>query len=154
MLQRYRVLVLCVLVSPAWAIGAEGTHPCAVVVDPAARLGCYDKAFPPPPEVHEAAARKVVDEFGLDQGDARPLASSQAPAVPDPDRIGGRVVEVDHGNGRRRVVLDNGQAWTLTESNSAGPLRPGDEVQVRKGLMGSYLLRTPSGVTLRVRRTR
>ncbi len=63
-------------------------------------------------------------------------------------------VQVDYGGGRRRIVLDNGQAWMLAESASAGPLRQGDDVRIRKGLMGGYLLTTPAGVSLRVRRTR
>ena len=64
------------------------------------------------------------------------------------------MVQVDYGDGRRRILLDNGQAWVLAESASAGPLRQGDDVRIRKGLMGGFLLTTPAGVSLRVRRTR
>jgi len=137
----------------AFAAGPAG-HPCASVADPGARLACYDKAFPPPAEVLEAAARKGVDDFGLGEAPAALRNPGQAPEAADPDSIAARVVQVDYGGGRRRIVLDNGQAWILAESASAGPLRQGDDVRIRKGLMGGFLLTTPAGVSLRVRRTR
>lgn len=150
-----RVLLLCALSCPVWASAAEPTHACALVVDAGARLSCYDEAFPPPPEVGEAAARKAIDGFGLGDNSSSAPVSTPGAETADPDSVAARVVRVDYGSGgRRRVLLDNDQAWTLAEASSAGPLRPGDEVLVRKGLMGGYLLRTPSGVSLRVRRTR
>ena len=155
MSQWYRVVVFCMLSCPALAFAAEPGHPCALVVDPGDRLVCYDEAFPPPAEVHQAAAKKAIDEFGLGDRASTPGAPAQGLDANDPGSVVGLVAGVDYGSGgRRRVLLENGQAWTLTESSSAGPLKPGDEVLVRKGLMGSYLLRTPSGVSLRVRRTR
>ncbi len=139
---------------PSFAFAAESSHPCASVAGPETRLACYDKAFPPPAEVHEAAAKKAVDDFGLGERPAVLRNLGQAPEVVDPDSIAARVVEVDYGGGRRRIVLDNGQAWMLAESASAGPLRQGDDVRIRKGLMGGFLLTTPAGVSLRVKRAR
>ena len=153
-LKRRNIVLLLWLCFPSCVFAAEPGHPCASVVDREARLACYDKAFPPPAEVHEAAARKAVEDFGRSE---RPVAlrdAGQSAEAADPYSIAARVVEVDYGGGRRRIMLDNGQAWTLAESASAGPLRQGDAVQVRKGLMGGFLLTTPAGVSLRVRRTR
>lgn len=134
---------------------AADSHPCAVVPGAAERLACYDKAFPPPPEVHAAAARQAERDFGLERKPVVVLNPGQTPADADPDRIEARVASVDHGRaGRRAIALENGQVWTLVEPTSSGPLRPGDTVTMRKGLLGSFLLTTPSGVTLRVRRTR
>ena len=151
--QRRTLFLLLCLGAPSFASAAGPGHPCASVVDPGARLACYDKAFPPPAEVHQAAARKGADDFGLEGSIARRNQARSSEAA-DPDSIAARVVQVDYGGGRRRIVLDNGQAWMLAESASAGPLRQGDDVRIRKGLMGGYLLTTPAGVSLRVRRTR
>ncbi len=152
---QHRMLFLLLwLGASSFASAAGPGHPCASVVDPGTRLACYDKAFPPPAEVHEAAARKGIDDFGLGEGPAARRNPGQSPEVADPDSIAARVVQVDYGDGRRRILLDNGQAWVLAESASAGPLRQGDDVRIRKGLMGGFLLTTPAGVSLRVRRTR
>ena len=152
-MRRFRIAVLGLLAVSGWAAAAEPPHPCAPVVEPAARLACYDKAFPPPPQVREAAAKAAVDAFGrAEAAQARSYTGDAGPA--DPQSVDARVTRVDYAAGRRSVQLDNGQTWTLAESNSAGPLKPGDAVSVRRGLMGSYLLRTPAGVSLRVRRTR
>lgn len=129
----------------------QATHACSGVSEPAARLACYDKAFPPPPEVIAAVSEKAHAEFGLnkprDQGDGMEPAS--------PERIESRVVKVDHGsNGQRSFTLENGQVWALTESRTGGHVNAGDVVQVRKGLMNGFQLVTPSGVLLRVRRVR
>lgn len=147
-------LPVLMLLAPATGLFAQ-THPCAAVAVPAERLACYDKAFPPAPEVAEAALRRARDDFGLDPP-AEPLSNpGQQPDALAPDRVEARVASVEHGNGgRRTILLEGGQAWTVVEATSSGPLRQGDVVVVRKGLMGGFLLTTPGGVTLRVRRTR
>lgn len=133
---------------------AEPGHPCAASPHPATRLACYDRAFPPAPEVRDAAAAQAVQEFGLARP-AEPLRNpGQTSEEADPDRIEARVTHVDHGGGgRRTVTLENGQRWSL-EAGSMGPIAAGDTVQLRKGALGSYLLRTQSGVNLRARRQR
>lgn len=134
------------------AFAAEPAHPCAPVLDPVERLACYDRAFPPPPEVHEAAARKAVDDFG--RPPAPQLANARPTDEADPERIQGKVARIVYGQGTRTVTLDNGQAWMLTEATSRGPVAEGDTVAVRKGVMGNYILVTPAGVGLRARRVR
>lgn len=151
--QRRMLFLLLCMSAPLFASAAGPGHTCASVVDPDARLACYDKAFPPPAEVHEAATRKGIDDFGL-EGSTTLRSQARSLGVVDPDSVAASVVQVDYDGGRRRIVLDNGQTWVLAESASAGPLRRGDEVRVRKGLMGGFLLTTPAGVSLRVRRTR
>ena len=147
-------LVLSAWLLPVAVLAAEPGHPCATTSDPAQRLACYDAAFPPPPAVREAAATRAVKDFGL----ARPAAPLANPGQParevDPDRVEGRVTEVVHGGGgRRAVVLDNGQRWSV-EAGSTGPIRAGDTVQLRKGALGAFLLRTEAGISLRARRVR
>lgn len=131
------------------------THACAGVVDPAARLACYDKAFPPPPEVIEAAVEKAQADFGLEKPGDPLLGPGQTVEQADPERIESRVARVDYGSSGQRVfALENGQVWTQTEARSSGHLQPGELVQVRKAILGGYHLVMPNGVSLRVRRTR
>lgn len=133
----------------------QPTHDCAGVAEPAARLACYDRAFPPPPEVNEVAAAKAQGEFGLDKPRESLRNPGQTVEQADPDRIESRVVKVDYAhNGQRSFSLENGQVWRQTESRSTGHVRAGDTVQVRKALLGSYMLMTPDGVGLRVSRAR
>jgi hypothetical protein len=104
--------------------------------------------------VEAAAARRGVDEFGM-QRPTTPLAAvGAAPGEADPERIEGLIATVVHASGGRTVTLENGQVWMVTEATSRGPTREGDEVMVRKGVMGNYVLVTASGVGLRVRRVR
>lgn len=142
------------LLSPALVFAATPAHPCASVAGPAARLACYDKAFPPAPEVHEAAARQAQDDFGLQREPAVLSNPGQADSELDPDRIESRVVKVTYHSGGRTFSLENGQSWTLTEATSRGHVNEGDAVVVRKGLMGNYMLVTEAGAGLRVRRVR
>lgn len=133
----------------------QPTHPCAGVVEPAARLACYDGAFPPPPEVGEAAAQRAHADFGLVRQHDSLRNPGQMTGQSDPERIESRVAKVNHASGGQRGFhLENGQVWTQTESSSLGHVRAGDLVQVRKGLVGGYQLVTLGGVALRVRRAR
>ncbi|MCW4455625.1 type VI secretion protein [Flavobacterium sp. MXW15] len=146
-------LLLCLFAPPLAA--QQATHACANVAEPAGRLACYDKAFPPPPAVNAAVAEKAQADFGLNKPRETLLNPGQTPAQADPERIESRVIRVDHGRGgQRSFMLENGQVWQQTESRSSGHVQAGDTVQVRKGLIGGYMLVTPAGVRLSVRRAR
>lgn len=146
-------LVLSLLVTlPAIAQEGGRGHPCADVVEPVERLACYDDAFPPAGE--EEAARKALEEFGLDEPALR-LRNPWRGRDNSPDRIQAAVARVDYtANGERVLMLDNGQTWLQTEITSKGPLKPGDPVAIRKASFGTFMLATPGGVSLRVRRLR
>lgn len=134
------------------AAGGAAAHPCADVPLAAERLACYDKAFPPTPAVLQAEAARGVRDFGLQ---AAPIPRNPPDVEADPDAVEGRVTAVSqHSSGQRVVRLDSGQQWLLTEGGSRGPLADGDTVTVRKAALGSYMLVTPAGVTLRARRVR
>lgn len=148
-----RLLPLLALLA-ASPLRAQASHPCASVALPADRLACYDRAFPPPPQVREEAVRQAEADFGLDRKPP-PLENPEQPAEAlDPDSVRGTVVSVTHQRNRRDITLDNGQVWATLEGGSKGHLRAGDTVELRRGLMGNYLLVTPAGSGLRVRRVR
>lgn len=154
MLMRYLSLPLLCLSAPVLAV-PTATHACANVAVPSARLACYDKAFPPPPAVNEAAAENARADFGLNRPRESLLNPGQTREQAAPEHIEARVTKVEYGRGGQRgFILENGQTWTQTESRSSGQVQSGDTVQVRKGLLSGYVLVTPGGVQLSVRRTR
>ncbi len=151
-----RCLLPSVLLFVALPLAAQpDTHACAKVADPAARLACYDSAFPPPPDVIAAATEKAQADFGLDRPRDGLLNPGQTREQADPERIESKVARVGAGrDGQRIFTLENGQVWTQTDSRAGGHLQVGDAVQVRKAMLAGYQLVMPNGVIVRVRRTR
>lgn len=149
---RCLVLLLPMLASPLAAQAAS--HPCASEPDAGKRLACYDAAFPLSPQVQEAAREQARAGFGLARPKAAPDDPGQASGTVEPERIESKVVGVDHAGGLRLFRLENGQAWSQVDTRGGGHVQPGDEVQVRKAVLGGYQLRMPNGVSVRVRRTR
>lgn len=149
------LLLLSACATPALAQDAGAGHPCASTLEPAQRLACYDRAFPPPPALREAAAARAVGAFGLPRRAAPLRDPGQSAEGADLAQIEARISSIDHGGsgGRRTVTLDNGQRWSL-EGITAGPLAPGDVVHIRQAALGSHMLRTPGGANLRARRVR
>lgn len=152
-LMRTSVLVAASLAMATAAIATE-THPCAVVVDPAKRLACYDTAFPPTSgaESLESRRERELKDFGLNQIQRR-AGMPESQRVEIPDRIEAAVTAVRTlAEGERMVTLDNGQLWMLTEVTSQGFLKAGDRVVVRKAAVGTFMLVTPGRVALRAKR--
>jgi len=132
---------------------AQESHPCAAMGQPAQRLACYDKAFPPAVPLQEAVRERAQKDFGR-QYAGPALELGQSKDVVDPDWIEGSIVKLEYANGKRVFTLDNGHVWTTVDAGSMGRAVQGDRVRVRKGALGSYVLQTPAGVGLRVRRAR
>lgn len=154
------LLALLLSLPPVGAVAGEPqSHRCAAVVEPDARLACYDAAFPPAAGVRtqadqaEAQRTRSLADFGLD--DRQLQARDPEAAARIPARIEARIASVAYRpTGERVVTLDNGQVWLLTEVSSKGNLDSGDPVVVRKAALGSYMLVTESRLSLRARRVR
>ncbi|MET0329769.1 MAG: hypothetical protein ABW163_13520 [Luteimonas sp.] len=145
--------LLLLLASPVTA--QQNSHHCATVPEAAARLLCYDRAYPPSPEVLEAATARARADFGLSTPRDPLRNAGQAGGEEAPERIESRVIKVDYGRGgQRNFTLENGQVWMQTEARSSGHVRVDERVEVRTGIMGGYQLITAAGVALRVRRAR
>lgn len=133
------------------AAAQQVTHACASIVAPTKRLACYDRAFPPAHDA-QAEASEQARAFGL-QPTPDP-AEKAAEAAYNKD-MNSRVASVSSDrDGERLFTLDNGQVWRQTGSSILGLARPGDAITIRTGSFHSYLLITPGGVPLRVKRVR
>jgi hypothetical protein len=145
---------------------SKGTE-CAALDDPAARLACFDAAFPrasraspPGPAMAPAAAAAAAatDEppsearkFGLSTQQRK--AIEPKPAQPEMVATTAAVRTVRRlPPGYLLIELDNDQLWQQTEIDSRVWLRPGDRVTIRRAALGSYLLDTPAHFSTRVRR--
>jgi len=58
------------------------------------------------------------------------------------------------GSGETVLTLDNGQVWEETEHDSHIPLRAGEDVTIKKGMLGAFYLSSPEVRGLRVKRVK
>jgi hypothetical protein len=124
----------------------QTSHPCAAVTDSVERLACYDKSFPPGPLAAAALMESSRQNFGLTEKKQDANVAQQIDAA---------LVAVTYAKGGQRIFeLDNGQVWRETEANRMGTVKKGDKIIVRKGALSSFLLITPSDVSLRVKRVK
>lgn len=143
-------LLALIAVTPALA-----SHPCARIAEPTRRLACFDQHYP-------VAAPAAAQPGPAGAAPLTPSAASAArfglpPSADERPRelesISAVVREIGSLRHRERVfVLDNGQRWAERTAESSGTVNPGDRVTVERGSFGSFMLITPAGVGLRVRR--
>lgn len=166
--------------SRADAFGSDRGAKCAAIDDPAARLACYDAAYPRParrganapsavapgvpvapavavapasttPVVPAARPASEAEKFGLSE---RQRAEREPrPEQPPANAVTAAVVAVRKlPAGYLLIELDNGQQWQQIESAPNLYLRVGERVSIRKASLGSFLLETRSNFSTRVRR--
>lgn len=144
-------IILLALVQTSQAEPQPTSHVCAEVPSPAQRLACYDQQYPPSPQAQEKFHSITRDAFGLETDAAKvrnPLADSNT----NPDEINESLARLDYSGNKRIFTLASGQVWIQTDSVSSGHVDKGDNVRIRRATFGSYMLVTPNGVALRVKR--
>jgi hypothetical protein len=120
---------------------ASDKQNCAMLPDDAERLACYDKAFPPGPFDQAAVLAATAKNFG--KSEKKSSASS----------IQSGVVSIKYlVRNQRQFTLDNGQIWYETDKGQSVKVKIGDQVTIKDAAMSSYLLITPGGASIRVRR--
>jgi hypothetical protein len=147
----YGLLILAALAQPALADSHSASHACASVPSPTQRLACYDQSYPPSAQTQEKMASIARDEFGLTTTPEQ-LRNPLADKTLDPDEIHEPLAGLEYSGGGRIFTLANGQVWIQSDSISSGQVSPGQIVRIRKAMFGSYMLVTPNGVALRVKR--
>lgn len=156
--------------SVAHAQVQEEIRRCASIGADAERLACYDRLFrdsnaaasrttasaplpvassaPAPATATATAAGSIADatpdgEFGanprLQEEQRRRERESQGSEGAQELRV--RIKKVDlHPYGLHVITLENGQVWQQREKVWELELKPGDEIVIRRGMLGSYRL--------------
>lgn len=154
------------LLSPGLAGAASPTAAfmaCAAEKDDAQRLACFDAAVaqaqaqPAPPAAAAAVAAAPTltkeEKFGL-RGDLKEEKAKQAPELVELESVTGKVTKLAaKPYGQLIVTLDNGQVWYEIQANTGLRVRVGDQVTIKAGALGSYLM-VANGRSSKVTRAR
>lgn len=132
---------------------------CTQISNESARLNCYDSAIASidaglaaeiTARKQEMLARQAdekriadaktaqnkIDSFGASN---LPLERQPETRVEIPDILDAKIDVVSYDPYDKVVaLLDNGQTWVQTESQTLPRIRPGDSVQIKRGALGSY----------------
>ncbi len=107
----------------------SGAHmQCQTVVDAAARLACYDAAFPPKPA---GPSGVVAATFGFPQK-AAALEVQAIESMVNSD--------FDGWGPNDKIRLQNGQVWEVVDGSSGTTTSAMRKVTVKRGALGSYFL--------------
>jgi hypothetical protein len=165
-------MALVALPAAAQEAPLEKVYACAGVTDSAQRLACFDAAVAGLKQAESSGGLAVVNReqiekaekeaFGLATPSLSALADSvrsgsAAPAAEKPkslDRVTFPVKSVSKGpDGKYRFVMENGQEWRQTDSIRLPSAGKGPwQAEIRKGAMGSYMLKLDNSTAVRVRR--
>jgi hypothetical protein len=126
---------------------------CGALTDDNERLACYDalakakSARPPTAPIATAGSDSARGDAGFGA-----VQLKKPPKPQGPEQIKATVTKVSaERQGTVSVLLDNGQTWTLHESEPR--LTSGDLVTIRRASLGSFLLITSTRHSYRVQRT-
>jgi hypothetical protein len=140
---------------------------CGRITDDGQRLACFDRALRETnadrerrlAEQREAEELEKRKQFGLEGSPAEKVQRAEQPPEQRPvevERVEVQVVSATvDGIGRWTINMSDGSAWRQIETvpTFQSP-RKGQTVSVRKGMLGSYLLRVGSQPFTRVVRVK
>ncbi|MGK2286826.1 hypothetical protein [Pedomonas sp. V897] len=152
----YTMLAGGLLASASASAQIEGFKACASIADGEKRLACYDAAL----AASDADAARRLAEQRRAAELAAAQAAAEAKARQEQERlaafgaestrkgeaaredaikqISATITNIASGVNGMVITLDNGQVWRQTESQVLPPVREGDTVTIRRGLLGSY----------------
>ena len=167
------VLFISVL-AYGYAAVAQDSQSCALIENAHERLACFDQQFPRPdgaaalPRITSQPVRPpstlgqrpaTAPEFSSVQSTRQQTAPTPLPERPrglfdfsDSIDLDSQIVAVRSGDQQRMVFrLANGQIWMQNSPRNL-PIKSGDQVNIKSGFLGGYMLRTENGTATRVRR--
>ena len=133
------------------------------------RLACFDeqmRSLPPglaspvastaPAASSAASAATPEQRFGMNTAIERQQQATAASKPPPPlKKLNAHIKAISYKpQGEAVITLDNGEIWEEAELNPHLPLHPGDEVTIKRGSLGSFLLYTDKVPDQRVTRRR
>lgn len=136
---------------------------CAAQADDAKRLACYDAIARPRPETPAPAAVAAAgivaptaeEQFGYRGNLAREELDREEQKVQAAklEELVARITAVSsQPQGEFVITLDNDQVWVQKRPEANVRPKIGDEVTIKAGMLGSFLLVTKSGRSTRVAR--
>lgn len=151
---------------PLFSSLVYGAEDCSQIETTQDRLACFDKQYPR--EETEIIAPQEINEVSSEAAGTSLLVSPKSEPVPvtkepeekkknwfgsrDKEIITATITEVLDRDRQKMVFrLSNKQIW-LQSSPRSLPIHPGDEITIKSGIIGGYILRTSSGTSTRVRR--
>lgn len=136
---------------------------CRAIADPERKLACYDSTVGALLKARDAGDVQVVNRSELREV-RRNLFGFGLPKLPffkgdqsqseEADRLETRITSWRPlGYGKYRIVVDGGAIWETTEATEAiDPPAAGQPLSIRKGALGSYVLRINNQRGVRGRR--
>jgi hypothetical protein len=136
---------------------------CEALTDAVARLACYDRAAVALTKAAIQGKIVIVDQQDLKEGRKQlfgfslpklPFLSSGDSASDNPDEIAANIASSqDIGDGKWRITIDSGAVWeTLEASWSGRDPRAGNPIVIKRGALGSYMMRIDGRRGIRARR--
>ncbi|MCL4781212.1 MAG: hypothetical protein KJ049_13555 [Gammaproteobacteria bacterium] len=147
-------ILLVATTLPVLATGS-GLETCRSIVDDRERLACYDTIADnklPAKDSETPTGISAESLFGRDAAQTSAVLQRQTGITP-PETLDTAISSVEtRASGKLLLTLQNGQRWEQIDGRPPG-LAAGDQVRIRKGAFGSYLLYKQSGGrSMRVRR--
>lgn len=94
-------------------------------------------------------------EFGMNAELKRKEQGSSAAEPVKLDKLTARIASLSYkARGESILTLDDGQVWEEAENESHVPYRVGDEVTIKRGVLGAFYLSTSVVRGIRVKRVR
>jgi hypothetical protein len=155
-------LVVSLCLSCSFVYGAEN---CSQIENTQDRLACFDRQFPrmesesiTPSEAGEVSAKtESVDTKNTGTSSSEPAAVISQPKEEkkgwfnrEKEVITATITEVLNEDRQKMVFrLSNKQIW-LQSSPRSLPINIGDEVTIKSGMIGGFIMRSSSGTSTRV----
>jgi len=138
----------CSVLLAAPAAIEDALQACAQEKDDSRRLSCYDR------EMQNFALTRN-NSFGLTAEQERKSEPAEAREKASSQTLSSVVSAVSaRPDGRLVITLANGQTWVQGEAWDIFHVSVGDAVTIKHGMLGSFQLSTPSGLSTQVSRAR
>ena len=121
-------------------VSGDGLGSCRTIAEDRERLACYDAlASDTPPATEPPATISAESLFGRDAAQTSAVLQRQT-GISTPQILDVEIRSVEtRADGKLQLSLQNDQRWEQIDGRPLD-LAAGDQVRIRKGAFGSYLL--------------